>query len=231
MANVAIIPARGDSKRIPRKNIRKLDGMPAISYPIKLAIRSGIFERVIVSTEDKEIAEVAIEFGAEVPFLRNPDLSDDYTTTLEVISDTAKHLGLPNSDFICCIYPVTPLLKLERLMQAHEILLNGTWDYVFPACEYTTPIERGFKRNSLGQVNFLASEYNSINTQSIEKTFYDAGQFYFGKVPAWKHKLPILGGNSTFIELGRHEVIDVDQEEDWNFVEQLIELNRRQVNE
>jgi pseudaminic acid cytidylyltransferase len=227
MANIAIIPARGGSKRIPRKNVRSLYGKPAISYPIELAIRSGIFERIIVSTEDQEIAEVAIDFGAEVPFLREAKLSDDDATTLEVISDSAEKLKLPDSDFICCIYPVTPLLELGRLLQAYEVLLNGTWDYVFPACEYTTPIERGFKRNSLGQVQFLVSEFISAKTQSIEKTYYDAGQFYFGKAQAWKNKLPLLDGNSTFIELGRHEVIDVDQEEDWNFVEKLMELNRR----
>lgn len=229
MAVIAIIPARGGSKRIPRKNIRTLDGKPAISYPIGLAINLGIFERVIVSTDDQEIADVAKEYGAEVPFLRNHDLSDDHATTVEVIGEAARILNLDEMDFVCCIYPVTPLLRSERVMQAYETLINGKWDYVFPACEYTTPIERGFKKNSSGAVNFLTPEFLSSKTQSFEKTFYDAGQFYFGKSLAWKQQLPLLDGNSTFIELGRHEVIDVDHEEDWEIIEQLTEIRKRQI--
>jgi pseudaminic acid cytidylyltransferase len=229
MSTVAIIPARGGSKRIPRKNVRKLAGKPAIAYPIELALNAGIFERVIVNTEDQDIASVAIEYGAEVPFLRGDELSDDTSTTLDVIADAAIRLNLSNLDILCCIYPVTPLLTVERLLQAFELLKKGDWDYVFPACEYTTPIERALRKDYSGKVNFLLPEYLSIRTQDITKSFYDSGQFYFGKANAWKSKLPILSGNSTFIELLRHEVIDIDEEEDWEFVSQILELERRSI--
>ena len=231
MSSVAIIPARGGSKRIPRKNIRMLAGRPAIAHTIELALSSGIFERVIVTTEDPQVAAIAVEYGAEVPFIRSAELSNDFATTIDVISDAAHRLELRNSDFLCCIYPITPLLSVERLLQANELLKSGKWDYVFPASEYTMPIERAFRKDTSGKVSFLVPDYLSVRTQDIEKTFYDPGQFYFGKVQAWKSKKPILSGNSTFIELLRHEVIDIDEEEDWEFVDQIMELNRRRIDE
>ena len=229
MTTVAIIPARGGSKRIPRKNLRKLAGKPAIAYPIELALKAGIFERVIVNTEDQEIASVAIQYGAEVPFLRGSELSDDFATTLDVVADATKKLNLSNQDLLCCIYPVTPLLTAARLLQAYELLQKGAWDYVFPACEFTTPIERAFRKDSTGKVNFLLPEYLNTRTQDITRSFYDSGQFYFGKAHAWKNKLPILSGNSTFIELLRHEVIDIDEERDWEFVAQIMEPERKSI--
>jgi pseudaminic acid cytidylyltransferase len=223
MPTVAIIPARGGSKRIPRKNVRMLAGKPAIAYPIELALKSELFERVIVSTEDQEIASVAIEYGAEVPFIRSDELSDDFATTIDVISDAAVKLELSNSDLLCCIYPVTPLLTSSRLLEAYELLSSGKWDYVFPASEYTTPIERAFRKDSIGKVNFLAPEFVSSRTQDIEKAYYDAGQFYFGSALVWKAKSPILSGNSTFIVLEKNEVIDIDETGDWELAEVLIQ--------
>lgn len=231
MACIAIIPARGGSKRVPRKNVRNIGGKPVIAYPIQLALQSGIFERVIVSTEDKEIAELARYFGAEVPFLRDVSLSDDSTTTLEVIADSALRLNLSNSDLLCCIYPVTPLLTTERLLQAYGLLQSGHWDYVFSASEFVSPIQRAFRRDVLGAVSFLQPEYFAVRTQDLEKSFCDAGQFYFGKAEAWKNKSPIFGHKSTFLEFSRHEVIDVDDERDWMFLEQILEIKKLQVNE
>jgi N-acylneuraminate cytidylyltransferase len=118
---------------------------------------------------------------------------------------------------------------VNRLLQAYELLQKSTWDYVFPASEYTTPIERALRKDSSGKVNFLSPEYLSIRTQDIKKSFCDSGQFYFGKAHAWKSKLPILSGNSTFIELLRHEVIDIDEEEDWEFVSQIMKLERGSI--
>jgi pseudaminic acid cytidylyltransferase len=224
MASVAIIPARGGSKRIPRKNVRMLAGKPAIAYPIELALKSGLFERVIVTTEDQEIAEIAIAFGAEVPFTRSAHLSDDFANTIDVITDAVLRLELTDSDLLCCIYPITPLLVVERLSQAHNLLETGTWDFVFPALEYITPIERAFRKDLSGKVNFLVPQFAFTRTQDIEKAFYDAGQFYFGRVKAWKSELPILSGNATFIELEKNETIDIDEEADWNFLEKLFEF-------
>jgi pseudaminic acid cytidylyltransferase len=224
MKTIAIIHARGGSKRILRKNEKLLAGVPAIAYPIELALNSGIFERVIVSTDDPEIADVSRKYGAEVPFLRSAELSNDFTITVDVIADTVEQLqNLGESfDYTCCIYPVTPLLRVNRLKQAYAAIESGKWDYVFPAIEFSTPIERGFKRGKSGVVEFSYPEFANTRTQDIEKTFHDAGQFYFGKTEAWLEKRPVLNGNSTFIELAKNETLDIDDLEDWELVEKLI---------
>lgn len=229
MAKVAIIPARGGSKRIPRKNVRLFAGKPAIAHSIGLALGSNLFERVIVSTEDEEIASIAAYYGAEVPFTRSTDLSDDFSTTVDVISDAALQIELADEDLICCIYPVTPLLRVERLTQAQKLMEAESWDYVFSATEYTTPIERAFRKDSSGKVSFLKPDFVSTRTQDIEKSFYDAGQFYFGRVWAWKKKLPILSGNSSFIELDKNEVIDIDEVSDWELTESIFQLKVQEI--
>jgi pseudaminic acid cytidylyltransferase len=224
MVNVAIIPARGGSKRIPRKNVGIIGDKPAIAYPIALALNSGLFERVIVSTEDHEIASIAVKYGAEVPFIRSAVLSDDNSTTIDVISDAVQRLRLAEADQVCSIYPVTPLLRIERLLEAYELLKDSSWDYVFPACEYTTPIERAFRKDNVGQVHSLTPKFINTRTQDLEKSFFDAGQFYFGKAKSWEKKLSILDGNSTFIQLARHEVFDVDELADWDYLKKIVEL-------
>jgi len=224
MDSIAIIPARGGSKRIPRKNIRELAGKPAISYPIELAIKTGIFKRVIVSTDDIETAQIAESSGAEVPFLRESKLSDDFTTTIDVISNAISKIDTAGIKYVCCIYPVTPLLNIDRVMESYKILSENIWDYVFSACEFPAPIERAFRKNDLGEVNFLNSNFVNTRTQDLSKAYYDSGQFYFGQLSSWKSKRPILTGNSTFIELEKNEVLDIDEEEDWNLVERLLRL-------
>ena len=224
MINVAIIPARGGSKRIPRKNVGIIGGKPAIAYPIELALNSGLFERVIVSTEDQEIATIAVKYGAEVPFIRSTTLSHDNSTTIDVISDAIQRLRLAGVDLVCSIYPVTPLLRTERLLEAHELIQDSSWDYVFPACEYTTPIDKAFRKDIFGKVQSLSPNYMNLRTQDLEKSYFDAGQFYFGKASSWEKKLPILDGNSTFIELARHEVFDVDEQADWDYIKKIVEF-------
>ena len=224
MSAIAIIPARGGSKRILRKNVKLLAGVPAIAYPIELALNSGIFERVIVSTDDPEIADVSRKYGAEVPFFRSAELSNDFTITVEVIADAIERLQHQGEsfDYICCIYPVTPLLSINRLKQAFGAIESGKWDYVFPAIEFPAPIERGFKKGKSGVVEFSYPEFANTRTQDIEKTFHDAGQFYFGKSEAWLERRPVLNGNSTFIELAKNETLDIDDLEDWEMVEKLV---------
>ena len=228
MKTIAIIPARGGSKRILRKNVKLLAGVPAIAYPIELALNSGIFERVIVSTDDPEIAEVSRKYGAEVPFLRSAELSNDFTITVDVIADAVEQLQNQGEsfDYICCIYPVTPLLRVNRLKQAYGAIESGKWDYVFPAIEFSAPIERGFKKGKSGVVEFSYPEFANTRTQDIEKTFHDAGQFYFGKTEAWLERRPVLNGNSTFIELAKNETLDIDDLEDWELVEKMIIPNK-----
>lgn len=224
MSTIAIIPARGGSKRILRKNVKLLAGKPAIAYPIELALNSSIFERVIVSTDDAEIAEVSRKYMAEVPFLRSAELSNDFTITVDVIADVAERLQYQGEsfDYICCIYPVTPLLTINRLKQAFDAIESGKWDYVFPAIEFPAPIERGFKKGKSGLIEFSYPEFANTRTQDIAKTFHDAGQFYFGKSEAWLERKPILNGNSTFIELTKNETLDIDDLEDWEMVEKLV---------
>jgi len=228
MTSIAIIPARGGSKRIPRKNVKYLSGKPAIAYPIDLALNSGIFERVIVSTDDAEIGEVSRNYGAETPFVREAELSNDFTVTVDVIADAAQRLLNDGQtfDYICCIYPVTPLLEVNRLKESFQVLESGRWDYVFPAIEFSSPIERGFKKGNSGVVEFSFPEFANTRTQDIKKTFHDAGQFYFGKSEAWLGKRPILNGNSTFIEMSKNETLDIDDLEDWVLVEKLLNLSK-----
>ena len=228
MTAIAIIPARGGSKRIIRKNIKLLAGIPAIAYPIKLALNSGLFEKVIVSTDDAEIAEVSIKHGAQIPFMRNATLSNDFTITVDVLADAVEQLLSHGEhyDYVCCIYPVTPLLKGVRLNEAFEIIQSGMWDYVFPAIEFPSPVERGFKRGTSGIVEFINPEFANTRTQDIPKTFHDSGQFYFGTTEAWLKKTPILTGNSTFIELAKNETLDIDDLEDWELVEKLMEIKK-----
>jgi N-acylneuraminate cytidylyltransferase len=226
MASIAVIPARGGSKRIPRKNVKLLNGKPAIAYSIELARSIGCFSRVIVSTDDPQIAEVSLEYGAEVPFVRSSNLSDDFTITVDVVADAIEQIhGLGDTfNYVCCIYPVTPLLMANRVEQALELLESGNWDYVFPAIEFPSPIERGFKKLSSGLIEFGFPEFANTRTQDIDKTFHDAGQFYFGKADAWLDRKPILSGNSTFIELEKNETLDIDDLEDWALVEQLMKI-------
>jgi N-acylneuraminate cytidylyltransferase len=229
MNSIAVIPARGGSKRIPNKNIKILGGFPAIAYPIKIAKSSGLFKKIIVSTDNSEIANISKELGAEVPFLRSAKLSDDFTVTVDVIADATKYLIEQNIkfDYVCCIYPVTPLLKVERLHEAFKLITTGSWDYVFPALEFSSPIERSFKKNKSGKIEFTQEKFLNYRTQDISKTFHDAGQFYFGKTEAWVSKKSMLNGNSTFIELDKYEALDIDSMQDWDFIDKILKLNNK----
>jgi len=228
MESIAIIPARGGSKRIPRKNIKSFAGKPAIARAIECAGASNLFSRIIVSTDDQEIATIARESGAEVPFIRSSRLSDDYTTTIEVIADALinlKEVSDP-SDLVCCVYPVTPLLHSSRLKEAKELLIGGDWDFVFGAIQFESPIERAFRKNATGEVLFRDHKFIEIRTQDLPSSYHDSGQFYFGRRSSWISKSTVLGANSTFIQLDKHEVIDIDTEEDWALAEYIFESRK-----
>lgn len=231
MNSIAIIPARGGSKRIPRKNINLLGDLPAIAYPINLAIKSKLFNKVIVSTDDQEIANLSIKLGAEVPFLRRKELGNDFAITVDVIADSIHQMEELGSvyDYACCIYPITPLLRVERLEEASEIIRLGGWNYVFPAIEFESPIERGFIKDTSGIIKLKFPEFINTRTQDLVKSFHDAGQFYFGKVEAWLRKEPILSSQSTFIELDKYETFDVDDLNDWTFVENILRFRKNQI--
>lgn len=225
--NIAIIPARGGSKRIPRKNIKLFKGMPVISYAIQTARDSGIFSEIIVSTDDQEIAEVAESFGASVPWKRSRDLASDFSTTVEVMQDTVTKLSstLKKLDNVCCIYPVTPLLRTNHLSRGLDTLKSGDWDYVISSVEASPSPERVFSLGVSKEILMRFPEHEVTRTQDLPVSFYDAGQFYWGKKSAWEHGLPLFTSNSTILELPRECAVDVDTIEDWHYAEMLFELN------
>lgn len=213
----AIIPARGGSKRIPRKNIREFAGKPMIAHSIHCALQSGLFDRVIVSTDDSEIARVARNFGAEVPFVRPSELSDDHTGTNAVISHGVKWLQLQgeNLSAVCSIYATAPFIYENDLKRGLETLESGDWQYVFSATTFAYPIFRSFQMNSEGGVEMFFPEHFPIRSQNLPEAMHDAGQFYWGRPQAWLNRLRAFEKWSTIVSIPRWRVQDIDTLEDW----------------
>ena len=228
--NIAVIPARGGSKRIPRKNIKLFHGLPIIAYAIAAARESAIFDEIVVSTDDEEIAEIAISFGASIPWMRAQDLSDDYASTISVMQDAVKRLdfNLVNLENICCIYPATPLLKPNFLLQGLRVLKNGNWEYVFSGLRTNTPLQRYFSLGISKEVEMLSPEFEATLTQDLEHYYSDAGQFYWGRTSSWDSGLPIFSSKSTILEIPGESAIDIDTPEDWHYAENLFKLIKRE---
>lgn len=226
--NIAVITARGGSKRIPRKNIKMFHGFPVIAYAIKAARESGVFGEVFVSTDDDEIATVAKSFGATIPWMRSKDLSDDYATTISVMQDAVKKLksNVVDLENICCIYPATPLLKPSFLSQGLTILQDGDWDYVISASRVETPPERFFSLGRAGEVRMNFPENERIRTQDFPATYHDAGQFYWGRKTSWESGMPIFSSTSTIIEIPNDMSVDIDTLDDWRRAERLFGIQR-----
>lgn len=222
--NIAIIPARGGSKRIPRKNIKDFCGKPMIAYSIEAAQKSGCFDRIIVSTDDIEIASVAKQYGAEVPFTRPDDISDDYATTLDVIAHAISELKLAYNTNICCIYATAPLISCIKLAEGLSIFSTCKVDYVFSATEFSYPIQRAFKLNNNGNIEMFQPEHFNSRSQDLEKAYHDAGQFYWGTASAFLHKVPIFSDTSKPVILPITQVQDIDTPDDWNLAELLFKV-------
>jgi pseudaminic acid cytidylyltransferase len=224
--NVAVIPARGGSKRIPRKNIRKFNGKPIVAYSIEKALLSYLFDKVIVSSDDDEINSIAKQFGAEVLFERPAELSDDYTGTTEVIAHAIKWMKNQSwtLNAVCCIYPTAPLLDVEYLKTSYRIFNKGNWDYVFSAVKYVYPVERSFKVLNTGSLKMLLPENLNSRSQDLTPTVHDAGQFYWGTPEAWVENRPVISERSTIIILPVYRVADIDTEEDWKRAELLYKI-------
>jgi pseudaminic acid cytidylyltransferase len=216
MKPIAIIPARGGSKRIPRKNIQLVDGIPMIARAISTANDSGIFSSVIVSTDDKEISEIAQEFGALVPRLRAKELSDDFANTYDVMADalTENWLGNSNPDFVCCIYPSSIFVKASHLINGYRLILDSGSSYVFPVQEYSPPIQRGLHLGENGEIRMIEPQNLLKRTQDLRPTYHDTGQFYWGRKEAWERKESIFGGESKGLICKPYEFIDIDTPED-----------------
>jgi len=231
MLSVAVIPARGGSKRIPRKNIKFFLGKPMIAYSIEVAFASKMFDRVIVSTDDAEIREVALNFGAEVPFLRPNELSDDYATTTDVVAHTVdwlRSVGVVLSA-VCCIYATAPFVQSTDLIRSKEIFDEGEWDFVFAATSFGFPIFRSIERNPSGGVRMLFPEHFQTRSQDLSEVYHDAGQFYWGKPDSWVEKKRIFDEWSSFVDLPRWRVQDIDTMEDWKRAEVLFQLLAKSV--
>lgn len=226
MSNVAIIPARGGSKRIPRKNIRDFLGKPIIAYSIEVALESGLFVEVMVSTDDEEISEVAKKYGARVPFMRSEENADDYATTVDVLIEVLKIYQQQGKQFEygCCIYPTAPLLKSAFLENAYEKLINEDFSTVFPVVEFSYPIQRSLKLNVKGKAEMNWPEHLKSRSQDLQSAYHDAGQFYWFKVEELLKEKKLFGNNSGAIILPNTIVQDIDTEEDWKLAEMKAKL-------
>lgn len=217
--NVAIIPARGGSKRIPRKNIKPFHGRPMIAYPIQTALESGLFDQVIVSTDDDEIAEVAKAYGAIVPFKRPEELSGDYAPTIPVIQHAISSLNPIYLKTVCCIYPASPFLTAKILQQAYNMIVQDQADFVMPVVAYSCPFERALKLDEQGGVTMRNLAHLNQRTQDCETLYHDVGQFYFGSAEAWKTPSQFYDRRVKAITVPKYRAHDIDTLEDWEFAE------------
>lgn len=227
---LAIIPARGGSKRIPRKNIKPFCGKPMIAWSIEAALQSRCFDRVIVSTDDDEIARVARQHGAEVPFVRPAELSDDHTGTIPVIRHAIDWCNQQGDSVrqACCLYATAPFVTAEDLGRGLAILQSNSCDYAFSVTSYPFPIQRAIRINRDGRVEMLNPEHFNTRSQDLEEAFHDAGQFYWGRAEAWLQGRPIFCPDALPVALPRHRVQDIDTEEDWVRAEWLFKAMRAQ---
>lgn len=215
-AAIAVIPARGGSKRIPGKNVRPFCGRPIIEYPIELALGCGLFDRVVVSTDNDDIAAVAAAAGAEVPFRRPPALSDDFALTADVLTHALRQVD-PESrcPLACCLYPATPFLRSEDLEAGYRQVSEADTDCAFAVTAYDAPIERAFVRSADGGVVMKWPEYRSTRTNDLPEHFHDAGQFY------WVRSAAFLAANDFFslrcggVQMPRWRAHDIDTMDDW----------------
>lgn len=220
MKRIAIIPARGGSKRIPRKNIKLFMGKPIIAYSIEVALKSELFEEVMVSTDDEEIAEVARGYGAQVPFLRSEKISSDYATTADVICEVLENYKTRGIDFdiVTCIYATAPFLSCDKLRQGMDMIKNGSYDVVFTMVPYSYPIQRTLIIRD-EKVCMKWPEYKNTRSQDLETAFHDAGQFYISTKQAWDLQKSFWGENTGAIILDELEVQDLDTVTDWALAE------------
>lgn len=221
---LAVIPARGGSKRIPRKNIKHFAGKPMIAWSIEAAFESRCFDRVLVSTDDAEIADISQSLGAEVPFVRPPELSDDQTGTTAVVAHAIRwqgENGVPAVQ-VCCIYATAPFIQAQDLQSGLAQLQNSGADYAFSVTSYAFPIQRAIRITPEQRVEMFQPGHFNTRSQDLEEAWHDAGQFYWGKAPAWLAQTPVFSNHSSPVYLPRHRVQDIDTPEDWVRAEWLF---------
>lgn len=221
--NIAIIPARGGSKRIPRKNIKNFYGKPMLAYAIMAAKESRVFEKIVVSTDDQEIAELAIIWGAEVPFQRPDELADDFTGTVPVIAhaiESLEALGW-SAEYVCCIYPAVPFIRSNDIIEALNLLTFSNFNYIYPVVEYAHPVQRGMRMRSDGKMEFVTPENELSRTQDLEPVYHDAGQFYWGTRSAWLSRKK-MHSDGLGLKIPHWRVVDIDSYDDWKRAELIF---------
>lgn len=218
--SLAIITARGGSKRIPRKNIKDFLGLPIIAYSIKAALESECFDEVMVSTDDAEIAEIAKKFGAKVPFLRSPKFSDDFATTVDVLREVVSEYKKQGREFeyVCCLYPTAVFVTDKKLKKAHDIFVNSKADSLIPVVKFSYPIQRSL-RISDGLLQFTHPENINKRSQDLEPAYHDCGQFYFFKSAVIFTSESLFTSNTIPFEVEESRVQDIDTLEDWKVAE------------
>jgi pseudaminic acid cytidylyltransferase len=222
---LAVIPARGGSKRIPHKNIKAFGGKPMIAWSIQAARDSGVFDRIVVSTDDAEIAEVARDYGAEVPFMRPFKLSDDHTGTIPVIAHAIEWHREKKLDptQVCCIYATAPFVRGEDIRQGGAALSQSGADFAFSVTSFAFPIQRAIKLRGDGRIEMFDPAHFQTRSQDLPEAYHDAGQFYWGTKVAWLSGAPIFGSGSVPVILPRYRVQDIDTPEDWEQAEALMQ--------
>lgn len=226
---LCVIPARGGSKRIPRKNIRDFCGKPMIAWSIDVAIKSECFDRIIVSTDDKEIAAVAEQCGAEIPFMRPAELADDYAGTTVVVSHAIKWQNSHGDlvDKVCCLYATAPFVQATDLQKGLKVLESSGAEYAFAVTSYAFPIQRSIRITESQRIEMFQPEHFNTRSQDLEEAWHDAGQFYWGKAAAWLENKPIFSVDSAPVLIARHRVQDIDTLDDWNQAQLMFTLLNR----
>ena len=227
MGNICIIPARGGSKRIPRKNIKPFLGKPIISYSIEAALKSNLFDEVMVSTDDEEIAEIALKYGAKVPFYRSENNANDHATTFDVLKEVLEKYKLIDKkefQYACCIYPTAPFVKIKGLIDSFNILVNKDFDTVFPVIRFGNPIQRALRLSNLGGIEFFNKKHQNARSQDLEPAFHDAGQYYWFNVRICLEANTLITQNCGSIVIKETEGQDIDNEIDWKLAELKYEL-------
>lgn len=226
--SVCIIPARGGSKRIPRKNVRPFAGRPMIGYAISAALKTELFSRVLVSTDDEEIAEIARREGAETPFMRPADLSDDHTVTAAVIVHALKwlHERGESFQFACCIYPTAPFVRAEFIRKGYELLRGGTASCAMSITSFPYPIFRARRITEDGALEYIWPEYARTRSQDLPEAYHDAGQFYWYRADEYLSNAGRVTGRTLPVLVPRYLVQDIDTLEDWETAEFMLEAIR-----
>lgn len=224
MSRLCIIPARGGSKRIPRKNIKNFLGKPIIAYSIKAAFSSALFEEVMVSTDDEEIAEIAKQYGAKVPFMRSEENANDIATTYQVIEEVIANYKKNDVNFTkgCCLYPCAPFVTSEKLQEAHLKLQQ--FDTVFPVVKYGFPIQRALTKDENDGLEFFYPEFELTRSQDLISSYHDAGQFYWFDIKALDKNKTLISNKTGAVVLSEMEVQDIDTEIDWKIAELKYKL-------